>query len=133
MQDRYEFFHPNSSGLFSPTLKSPHFESGCRAQSSVTFRDDADLGNLIRTCSSNKRVHVEGFAVKLSQVEQSRPRSLPQCLSDVDSNIERLGSIDAVEDLTSNMIHVDDDFVFNGTVTATDVQYQQASFDSVQV
>lgn len=98
------------------------------------IQDGIDEGILLRTCSNNE-TYMEGFAIQLSQlnVEEPRPYNLHRCLSDVEDGIKRLVSIDDVESLKSNMVHVDDDFICNGTVTTARLEYEQASLDSVKV
>ena len=92
-------------------------------------------GYLLRICVIGNVTYMEGFIIHLSEfiVEEPRPYNLLQCLSDVENDIDRLMSIEDIDGMINNMVHVDDEFICNGTVTVTRMEYEQASLDSVKV
>jgi len=100
-----------------------------------SFQEKEDEGSLLRICSSSNETYVESFTIHISQYDFEEPRSydLHQCLSDVEDGIKNLMSIDTIEDMKNNMVHVDNDFIFNGTLVTTRLEYEQASLDSIKV
>ena len=87
------------------------------------------------TCSKNNEVLLEGFSFQISEasLKKHKPDILLDCLSDIDIFIEKIDSTDNIEDLKNNLVHVDDDFYFNGTITLTNLFFNEASIDSVKV
>jgi hypothetical protein len=109
-------------------------ETGCVPQVSIAFLVSASAAQLIQTCTLENSTVLQGYTMPLSESlrEEPTPDPLVQCLSDVNSLMEKLSVVNG-NDIEKNLVTTNDDFNTNGKLIVQELRSLPQNLGPVKV